>query len=944
MMVIVRGLKWGGALLVAGLLPFAEASELDAVGAAEDVKTLAAHFAEPPVACRPGTYWWWQGQGATREGIAEQLQQMKEAGLGIAHTVNFLQDTWPVVEGYPGFLSPGTPEWTDMVVAAIQEAAKVGIKYELSPYQNWPFRGWETPDDHTENMLLKSSVVLKGPRRFEGEIPRLSKEGNINDINTFAHYSNRRMKTGRKGPWEPQLVAVVLAKRGEPGKVLASDVSADFRLGVEIPEGEWQLSCFWRVCGYRDVLDHYSAAALEGHLERTVKPILEKLPAELVGNTFQAIYCDNIEGFFASAWSKELPQFFLKQRGYDLMPYLPLLFDQAKEACALQFSLPRGKPSEVRNRIASDFAQTLKELMQEQFFGTMRQWANRHGIKARAELHSPVRGDYVDAYGEVDIPEFEQFKGHMDLGRGQWSAKFAANQYGKRVVACESFTYLTPHFRATPHNIREGTDEIFAFGGTRINNHGWPYSPCKAAWPGWFFYASSNLNPNNSWFPCYRALADYTARSSMLLRSGRPVVDLCFYGSDKNRGLDDCGLEDRIMPIANATPPTGLYDRISDKVLRTRMEFRDGVLAAGFGRYRLLVLRPEAACMPLETLERLEALVNAGARVVALALPQSVPGFHDHVAQEEKLKTIAARLFPTTAGITPRQVGQGLTWFCKSADLEKIALSQGIEPYVRGIAVDYLHRQGDDFDLFYLYNPGKAPVQGRAGFRAEGRPELWNAMTGEIAPAQAVTNDGFVEIPLEIPPKTGRMILFRRDGAAAGKAPVQWSAPVVMAELKGPWQVRFEHVDRRPAFTQTLAKLADWTALDELKTFSGGGIYKQSFDLEKLPKEGSRMSLNLGKVCDAAKVTLNGQFIGTVIETPFRIYLPAAHLKPRWNELEIAVYNRMENAIIPIAGSNEEIRGKIMGNQKSKWNIDTPVAHPSGLLGPVTLEVETVQP
>jgi hypothetical protein len=42
-------------------------------------REMLAHFAAPPVEFRPGTVWWWHGGAVTREGVARELQLMKEA-------------------------------------------------------------------------------------------------------------------------------------------------------------------------------------------------------------------------------------------------------------------------------------------------------------------------------------------------------------------------------------------------------------------------------------------------------------------------------------------------------------------------------------------------------------------------------------------------------------------------------------------------------------------------------------------------------------------------------------------------------------------------------------------------------------------------------------------------------------------------------------------------
>lgn len=908
---------------------------------------MEANFANPPDDCRLGTYWWWQNGGVSREEVTRHLKLMKEAGIGIAHIVNLPHPVKPAVPGHTGWLDVASPQWADMVAFTVEEAAKLGMKVELSPYRHWPPQGdWAFEEDLTEQMLFRSATVLKGPQRFEGLVPALDLSAAADNGENFANYA-KRWQRYHKGEPQPELVALVLGQPGEPGKSVLDKVTDDRSLSLDVPEGDWQLTAFWRMGGAWNIIDMYSPQAIRGQLDWAAKPVLERVPKELVGSTFQALYCDNIEGWNSSVWTKDLLAFFKERRGYDLSPYLPLLFDHSSEACIMKQveRLRNGSDEELRNRLLYDYNKTLGE-MNQRAFRSMSQWSREHGLVARIEAHNPSRGDYIDSYGQADIPEFEAYLDNLSLTTGQWGGKFAARQYGKNVLACESFTWQTPHFRATPRDIREKVDQIFAFGANRINNHGWSYSPAAAGWPGWFFYASSNLNQNNSWFPVYRALADYKARMSLLLRCGRPAADICFYGdyiwfhdSRQPKGLQDSGLPDRPSPV-HAPEPSGIYDRISDHGVRNMMEFRDGRLATGFGRYKLMVLPPQAETMPLETLEKIEELVKAGAQIVALQLPKRVPGYHEFPAKEEKLRAVAQRLFPETPGLEGRAVGKGRTWLATPQMMQQLVAQLGIRPPVTGAGIDLIHREGKDFDLFYLHNPGTAPIDAPLTFAATGRVELWDAKTGEIEALRGTAGDGTTTVPVQIPGKASRVIVFRRDHEEHPRALVERTAPETFATITGPWQVRFEHVDGRPPFERSFDLLVDWTAVEDLKTFSGSGIYSQRFELKNMPETGAWVWIDLGDVRDAAKVRLNGQLVGTVFEPPYRLRVPAQLLKKGANEVEIAVYNRMENAIIPIWDSNEELVKKIAPAQKSVWKIEKPTAQPSGLLGPVILEVQ----
>ena len=238
-----------------------------------DAKTMELNFSTPPDECRPGTYWWWQGGrasggdslkdgGVTREELTRQLKLMKDAGLGIAHIVGINQPVKPAVAGHPGWLPPGSPEWADMAAYCIQEAAKVGMKVEISPYPNWPMGGSWAPNELTEQILLRSEAVLKGPQHYQGKLPELSEEKKPGS--NYEEFAKRWRRYNKNAEPHPELVAVTLSQKSQPGKVIPIDSQNGNTVGVDIPSGEWRLQAFWKLDGYWKVLDHFSEQAVKG--------------------------------------------------------------------------------------------------------------------------------------------------------------------------------------------------------------------------------------------------------------------------------------------------------------------------------------------------------------------------------------------------------------------------------------------------------------------------------------------------------------------------------------------------------------------------------------------------------------------------------------------------------------------------------------------------------
>jgi hypothetical protein len=159
--------------------------------------------------------------------------------------------------------------------------------------------------------------------------------------------------------------------------------------------------------------------------------------------------------------------------------------------------------------------------------------------------------------------------------------------------------------------------------------------------------------------------------------------------------------------------------------------------------------------------------------------------------------------------------------------------------------------------------------------------------------------------------------------------------------LAGKWTVKFiQGGPDLPASFET-TKLQSWTDQpdDRAKAFAGTALYTTTFDA---PAGATRALLDLGKVCESARVRLNGKDLGVLIMPPYRLALD--DLKPTANTLEVEVTNLSANRLRDL--DRRSVKWKIFSDinvvsidykplDASQWPL-----RPSGLLGPVTLTPE----
>ncbi len=178
-------------------------------------------------------------------------------------------------------------------------------------------------------------------------------------------------------------------------------------------------------------------------------------------------------------------------------------------------------------------------------------------------------------------------------------------------------------------------------------------------------------------------------------------------------------------------------------------------------------------------------------------------------------------------------------------------------------------------------------------------------------------------------------------------------------QIGGPWEVRFPTENGAPGNIK-LDQLTSWTNHTDpgVKYFSGTAVYRNTF---RLPAEslaaGRAAYLDCGKVAVIAHVRVNGQDMGVLWKTPFRIKVTPA-LRVGENLLEVQVTNLWCNRMIGDEQMPEDSERTPEGLLKSwpqwllegkpspagrhtfatyrVWKNNSPLQE-SGLLGPVKL-------
>jgi hypothetical protein len=906
---------------------------------------------------KPWSRWWWPGSIVSESDLTSAMEAYKAAGLG------GLEIT--VIYGVKGeeekFISYLSPKWMDMFTYTLKEGERLDLGLDLANASGWPFGGpWVDPADASKNInyktySLKSGQTLDDKIEFiqqplvrpVGQKPDITKLidpiGKNGDLQLYALDQIR---------FEKPLPLQILVAYSDSGQVvnLTGRVTTSKNLDWVAPPGNWTLYALFEGWhgkmaeragpgGEGLVIDHFSGQAIDNFLKH-----FDNIFKNYDINYLRGYFNDSYEVDDASGqanWTNNLFHEFYIRRGYDLSMNLPALFQKDEP--------------DKNARVLSDYRQTISDLILEKFTAHWTSWAHKQGKTTRNQAHGSP-GNILDLYAATDIPETEG----TEITRLKFASS-AANVTGKKYASCEAATWLGEHFTSTLADVKNAVDQFFLGGINHISYHGTCFSPQDEPWPGFLFYAAVEFSPANSFWSDFPALNSYISHVQSFLQSGRPDNDVLLYFpifdrfADYGRGM----LEhfDAISQAFNGTPfkkgaETMLekgysFDYISDLQIKNT-EVSDKVLLTEGNRYKTLVL-PGCKYIPLETFSQILKLANDGASIILYGnLPDNVSGWADLEDKNEAFRHLKEALeFKATSDkkIFMAQIGEGK--IIMGDDIGKLITVAGIkrEPMTDS-GIKFIRRETGNGYCYFIKNQSESTFDGWLPITETATSvAVFNPMTKKYGVAKNRAGaDGAFEIYIRL--SSGESMIIQTYGKKISGRPYQfYDTHSIPQEITGKWSINF--VEGGPVLPapKEITILTSWTDFggDEVKDFSGTATYKLTFD--KPSGKADAWLLDLGNVCNSARVILNEKEISVLIGPDFKVIIDRKELKAV-NSLEIQVSNLMANRIAYLDRNkvewkkfyNVNFAARLRENNKNGI-FDASAWQPraSGLLGPVTI-------
>lgn len=773
---------------------------------------------------------------------------------------------------------------------------------------------------------------------------------------------------------------------------LTDSMQPDGTIEWQVPAGDWTIMRFVARStgqttrpaprtGHGFENNKFDGGSFERHWDNFQSKLIEKLVAKggkLGGKAgLTTIHLDSWE-MSSQNWTAGFGHEFQKRRSYDPLPYFPAYMGQVVGS------------REQTERFLWDVRKTAQELVLEQYVGAIKRIAGDHSLMYSNQPYDMNPAGDLDLGALADVPMGEFWNAPHDSQYSCIEATSIAHTMGQQVVKAEAFTSSEDAFRKTPANMKNQTDWAFAIGINGIVFHTFAHQ-CfgDRAKPGMTMGRYGiQWHRNQTFWDFLPAYHQYIARCSYLLRRGEAVADILY--------LTPEGAPHIFAPPADATEGDQRmgdkkgysFDGVSPRMLAARAFVEDGRIAFPDGsKYRILVL-PDSPTMTPEFLSFVGTLLENGATVVG-SPPQASPSLVNYPLCDQQVVALAASIWGDDAN-APRSrqridVGKGsLYWGGELKVRQDLYPSYGAtakllsdlqvpEDFVSpSRKLRFIHRQTQDQHIYFVSNRTDGRVETEGVFRVSGgQPELWNPIHGGTRTLPDYEVDGVqTRVPLVLEPHQSFFVVFPKihspaESPAESKLAAASNFPALnsIQAIDGRWNVSFDPRWGGPDNVD-FDGLRDWALhpSDAIRHYSGIATYRKTFQLHSnIDDPKTRTYLDLGKVRDLCRVQINGQDLGVLWTTPFRVEVTDA-IKTGHNRLEIEVVNTWANRLIGDAALPDRSQYKFSHSDKTqaalpRWIVDKtlPPAGPrktfvtfkhfkpgdtlssSGLIGPVTI-------
>ena len=823
------------------------------------VSEAAANFRTPPREYG-AIRWLTNGGELTRERIVSDLDQTMAAGVFVANI------------GWGRHLVPkyGSPEQLALAKFAVEEASKRGMRVWIQDEGNYPsgFAGGlintEYPELRMQGIVADMRISVAAGQTLTLAVPQ-------DTLGAF--YTGRRQEADgviplpasgpfkwtapSSGMWEVVFVRHVY--RSSPTRASSREDGSDAK------------------DSFYSLIDYLDPNATRAYMQLTHEKYKKLFGAEF-GKTVLGFFGDEPDYTGFMPWTPKLLEEFQKRKGYDLKPYLPMLF--------------LSKMTEEAWRAKADYWDVWSNLFRDGFYSPQAEWCAANSVeymihqnKEETALRLDMSEDLIRNEGEpfrlfrnVEVPGVDNLG---QLSPGTLLFPTADHGGGPKVILTDTpdatwdvnnnFPKLASsaaHLFGKPKAWTEsgggsGVEGKFTLDFQLVRG----ITAMQIRVPGGSTEGGNTTAAPVAVPPQSSMIAWYTNRAGYLLSIGRPAAQVGLYYPSSSMWMGDEAADRSTTKLGWQLLEHQVdWDYFDEQSLTSVATIENGGFKNLSGQVYRAVIIPSTTVISRTGLARLQAFAKAGGKVIIVGNTPKLVVDRNFLNAKETPDVGFATLIEPSGGITQRVID--------ALPKPDVKLDTAFPK------LTYLHRSWRDAELYFFFNESDQQEARTATIAGRGQAQVWDLATGEIHPMSGAAAQGdSVQVPLLLAPYESKLIVVGPLPAGVSSPEPALVAAAPMAELDGDWLINLNG-------KQMTTPLRSWEELGA-PSFGGPANYRKQFTAPATPS-GKRVFLEIANVRDYAKITLNGKTLEARAWQPYRWDITSA-LKAGSNDLEIQV-------------------------------------------------------
>ena len=793
---------------------------------------FASEFANPPTESRIKVRTWWPNGNASEANIRKEVRQIAEAGFGCIELI-CIPESWESsgnTDAQAAQYSWGTDAWNDAVMIMLDEAETQGILVDVTIGPRWPaaLPGLDPTSDEAQRKLIHSSIT-----------------GTVADT-TVHEYAlpDRPNKSASVAVANPEFVALVGAKYTSLTTSVTSATAAtrtavidestlfvvpksniDFNgntFTASVPSsGDYIFFAFWAVgigqtaggtvpSSY--VINHFNTTGTKAVIDEWER-VFNKYPGmrqffKTHGGNF---FIDSLEMTSADIyWSNDMAEYFLNNKGYDILKYLPLIMRKGStnETFSLnassQITATSGSTTiaaganytfgesvtttgnaNAGTEVRQDFMYNLSDMFNKNHVLQFQKWSETLNMNLRYQAQNTGGSGWNDALESqayVGVPEGETLgmNSHPDAFRSLAGASNMSDN--THLISVELGADSSALFKMRWQRLIENVNRVISSGANQMVLHGFStraqFKNTFTRWPGWMPFDSPAFaemwNEAQPSWDYMRNFTDYVSRLQTAMQYGVSRVDFAVYRYGTTIGGSNSDVQTLFRTAAAndvwKNPLTNIgytYNYLSPGTFKLpNAKVVNGVLNPEYAGYKALIIK-DVQAMPLAYAQSILQFAKDGLPIILVGLTPDTGTSTNADWSYLTNSDAAVKAVFTELKTMPKVKVAG-----SETDILNALTELGIKPNASYPSnnLSSVRRYSSDMDLYYLFNRSTAQDTGTTQtvdtlyhdpskvitttvtLRGIGKPYSLDPMTGEIEPILDYTDnsDGTISIPVTI--------------------------------------------------------------------------------------------------------------------------------------------------------------------------------------------------